>query len=488
MSSKKSTNYNQNTTTTPIVPSFVSSALQNLTQGTEALAGRDPTSFVAPQTDLQKQANAEAAGLGGWTGASQSAEAMAKSAGNAGANLTGPTSLAALPTMAPTALTTAPTVGPAATYGATSYGSSNATGVPGATSTDAASASLLDGGLAKYLNPELQNVVNTSLADFDQNAGQVRAAQAAKGALNDAFGGSRFGIQEGETEGQLARARATEDATLRSQAYNDATNLANEDANRVQQTNLANAGAKNATSQFNSGLFADLGKFNAGQDQSAAAANASAANTAASQNTSAENALRTLQAGLTAAANNQNATATNAQNTDVFNTGADLNKTNAAAQNQQSEFNANQKDTALARALAASGLLSQEANSANTNSINDVLTQAQLGGQQQATNQAIATAPLSLQQAIATLLGQNQFGLLTGQKSNVKGHSETTTSDPLGTVGSILSSIGAIAGAPFTGGASLAGLFAPAAASGFGAGMGSAMGSGMGSALGGLFG
>jgi hypothetical protein len=286
MSSKKSTTSQQSTgtsTTTPNVPQWGVDSLHDLNTSINNIAGTPAGNFVAPQNALQTQAGAGAASLDG--GAPQLGQA---------------TDLAN---------TTAGTAAPRTS-----------------------AAGIFDNGISQYLNPELDNVVKTSLADFDQGAGQTRARQEAAGAGANAFGGSRFGIQEGETEGQLGRARGALDSSLRSAAYDHATGLANEDAGRRQTANDTNA------SLANEGL---------------------------------------------------------------------------------------NRNTTISQLLASFG------NSENANKIADVGAQQGTGDSERAITQATATAPISLAQTVAQLLGSNQLDLLTGKTTNSSGTSTgTTTSTP----------------------------------------------------------
>lgn len=89
-----------------------------------------------------------------------------------------------------------------------------------------------------YMDPYVNDVVNTSLAGYDQNAGMQRAAYAANGARNGAFGGSRFGIGEGMLGGQLALGRGQLESGLRSGAWNTALGAAQGQASQNQNTQL----------------------------------------------------------------------------------------------------------------------------------------------------------------------------------------------------------------------------------------------------------
>jgi len=113
-----------------------------------------------------------------------------------------------------------------------------------------------------YMSPYKRDVVDTTLADYDVNAGQTRAAQAAAAARNQAFGGSRYGVQEAQTEGQLARGRASTEATLLDQGYNTAQGLFANDQNRQ----LSAAGLLGSENRANTGLLAGLGETQRGID------------------------------------------------------------------------------------------------------------------------------------------------------------------------------------------------------------------------------
>ncbi len=93
----------------------------------------------------------------------------------------------------------------------------------------------------KYQNRFVHDVVDSSAADFDANAGTVRAQQALDLAGSGAFGGSGAALTQSMTEGELARARASTLSGLRSQAFQTALGAAAGDADRATQARLANA-------------------------------------------------------------------------------------------------------------------------------------------------------------------------------------------------------------------------------------------------------
>jgi hypothetical protein len=93
----------------------------------------------------------------------------------------------------------------------------------------------------RYMDPYLSNVVDSTAADLDANAGQVRAQQSLDLAGSGAFGGSGAALTQSMTEGELARGRASTLSGLRSRAYEQALGAAAGDADRATQARIANA-------------------------------------------------------------------------------------------------------------------------------------------------------------------------------------------------------------------------------------------------------
>lgn len=105
--------------------------------------------------------------------------------------------------------------------------------------------------LGAYMSPYMQQVVDTSLADYDFGAGQTRAQNQLALANDTTFGGSGGAIQTALSEDTLARGRGSLAANLRDQGFQTGANLANLDADRRQQAQLANMAAFNQARQFN---------------------------------------------------------------------------------------------------------------------------------------------------------------------------------------------------------------------------------------------
>lgn len=183
---KTTSNTNTSSTTTPIVPQWGASLAQDVAGRVGGLVGLDPTGGVAPAHGLQTQAAAGASSL--------------NSQGSPG-------------WLAPHL------------EGATPFAS-------GGKAYDF---------MGKYLDPYLKDVVDASAADFDANAGQVRAQQALDLAGSGAFGGSGAALTQSMTEGELARGRATTLSGLRSKAFETALGAAAGDADRATQARIVNA-------------------------------------------------------------------------------------------------------------------------------------------------------------------------------------------------------------------------------------------------------
>lgn len=194
LSSKKqkteTTSQQQNTAqTTPDVPDWIKQPAMNLAGGINSLIGQGPTAFTPQTNELQRNT---------W---------------NQGADLKG--------------------------YGGTDF--SGAQGAIGGIG-DIQGESVLS-GLENYYNPYKEQVLNPVLSDYDETAGITRAGQAAAAAQNKAFQGSRYGIQEAATEGQLARGRSAAEGGLLSDMFTQATGLSAGDAARRQAAATSNQGA-----------------------------------------------------------------------------------------------------------------------------------------------------------------------------------------------------------------------------------------------------
>jgi hypothetical protein len=146
--------------------------------------------------------------------------------------------------------------------------------------------SLLE-GLERYVNPMLDNVVDTSLRSFDHNAERRRAGERARRAtLGNAFSDSGVAVADALTEGELALGRGSLESGLRSAAWDKAYGYSDADANRRQsasaqnssqslqqemtnaqlrqQVSLDEAARRDSMAQFDAGQYGSTSHFNAG--------------------------------------------------------------------------------------------------------------------------------------------------------------------------------------------------------------------------------
>lgn len=191
-----------NSTTTPIVPPWASDLTQNVAGRVGGLLNSDPQSLVAPANGLQNLSAANATNLSGspWNY-------------DAAADLTRGVAQADTPGIA--------------------------------------------GNIGQFMNPYVNNVVNASAADFDANAGKVRAQQALDLARSGAFGGSGAALAQSATEGELARARAATLSGLRSQGFSQALGAATAQAQLQQQQQAQRLAAAGQLAGLSSGYDAD---------------------------------------------------------------------------------------------------------------------------------------------------------------------------------------------------------------------------------------
>lgn len=357
----------QTATTTPNNPQWVADWLQNWGGAIDDMMGADPNSFVAGAAPLQQAAWNSVGNLNGWQPQAQLASNMAHQVGNMGANMPGSAAQYSPSTMQ------ASTYNPAQLGGAAQATAGQANASQGASFMDS------------YRNPYQQQVIDASMSDFDADAGRREAAMRAQGARAGAFGGSRFGLAEGQFQADAARARAGLGANLRSQGFNTAAGLGMADADRFGQVSGLNAGLATQVSGQNADAVNRFSLAQAGMDNEAGQFNAGSLNNAAGINMAAQN-----QAG----------------------------QFNAGNQNQFALFGADQQDEAANRGLAAAGQLAGISDMYAGNTIADLGLMSQFGGDQRAIEQAYLMSPLAQMQLGGQLLGGTPLGLLSGQTIN----------------------------------------------------------------------
>ena len=273
-----------NSKVTPDVPTWIQQPQQDLTKRVNELISPERMEQFRPSVASPLQQQAFASQLGGGTQYLQDAAGVTRGLMGRGANTAGVTLAGLAPQGAVHSYSAAQ--GQARGYDAPQLGAVGQARAPTLAGLERVSmpmlaglervagpdlgeieriqaASYLDGGIDKHLNPYLSGVVDTTAADLDVNDGRVRAQQSAQIALNKGFGGSRMGLREAQTEGELSRARGNTLGGLRMGAYDRATSNAQEDAGRVQTTRSENARAANARAEARAALQTQVDTGNA---------------------------------------------------------------------------------------------------------------------------------------------------------------------------------------------------------------------------------
>jgi len=127
-------------------------------------------------------------------------------------------------------------------------------------------------GMSLYQNPYEQQVIDRSMADIGRTTAMQQEANKASAAGMGAFGGSRQGLVEAETNAAAQRTMGDLSANLRSQGFNTAANLSGQDINnRFTGASglLSGAGTLGnlGTTAFNMGNTLETNQYNRGMDQ-----------------------------------------------------------------------------------------------------------------------------------------------------------------------------------------------------------------------------
>ena len=105
--------------------------------------------------------------------------------------------------------------------------------------------------LDRYMNPYTSQVIDTTMADLNRSRQMVQNQNGQAASAAGAFGGSRHGILEAETNRGFADQAGQLAAGLRQDAFNNAQGAAQFDINNVLQTRTNNMNARNTARQFN---------------------------------------------------------------------------------------------------------------------------------------------------------------------------------------------------------------------------------------------
>ena len=100
--------------------------------------------------------------------------------------------------------------------------------------------------LSKYMDPYTQSVINASLPIMQQQLGQTLSQNAGTASQTGAFGGSRFGVQQGTAQAQGALGMANMAAGLNQSNFQQAQAAATGDINRTLQADTSNQTSQQA--------------------------------------------------------------------------------------------------------------------------------------------------------------------------------------------------------------------------------------------------
>lgn len=131
---------------------------------------------------------------------------------------------------------------------------------------------LRDTNLDPYMNPYTKNVIDASLPIMQQELGKTLASNAGTAAQTGAFGGSRFGVQQGTAQAQGALGMAKMAADLNAANFGQAQTAATGDISRDLTAQTANQAAQQA--KINSDIQASQGMAGVGTNLQNAATNA----------------------------------------------------------------------------------------------------------------------------------------------------------------------------------------------------------------------
>jgi len=291
---------------------------------------------------------------------------------------------------------------------------------------DITAGSFLNQNLQQYMNPYTQAVTEQSLADLERSRQLQQQQTAAQATAARAFGGSRQGVAEAETNRAFGENAARLVAQQNAAAYQAAQQASEADLARQMQAQQLNQAQDLATTQQSLQLAGQFGLANQQAALEAARANQATGLTASQAN---QDAL--LRAALANQGYDFSVGQLNTQNQQQ------VNLANQAAQNQIAQANAqNFLQANLAnqgaglqanqQRIGSSGLLANIAGQGQQMGFAGANQLAQQGGLQQGFSQAqldaIRNLPLEQQQILNQALGINVGGG-SGMQSSSSGSS-----------------------------------------------------------------
>lgn len=112
---------------------------------------------------------------------------------------------------------------------------------------------LANTNIRQYMNPYTNNVINRAQMDMNRSRQMALNDVGAQATAAGAFGGSRHGLVEAETNRGFADAAADMSAGLRQDGFNNAQQMAMGDIGNRMAAAQFNAGQRQQTSQYNAG-------------------------------------------------------------------------------------------------------------------------------------------------------------------------------------------------------------------------------------------
>jgi len=279
---------------------------------------------------------------------------------------------------------------------------------------DVAAGSFLNQNIQQYMNPYTQAVTNQSLQDLERSRLLQQQQTAAQATAARAFGGSRQGVAEAETNRAFGENAARLVAQQNAQAYEAAQRASEADLARQMQAQQLNQAQDLATTQQSLQLAGQFGLANQQAALEAARANQATGLTASQANQDAMLRANLANQGYDFSVgqlNTQNQQQVNLANQAALNQIGQANAQNflqANLANQGAGLTANQQRTTASGQLANIAGQGQQMGFAGANQL------AQQGALQQGFSQqqldAIRNLPLEQQQILNQALGINVGG------------------------------------------------------------------------------
>jgi len=204
--------------------------------------------------------------------------------------------------------------------------------------------------LSAYMNPYETQVVDTALGDIERSRQMAQNTLGAQATAARAFGGSRQGIAEAETNRAFADQAASTASALRQAGFTQAQQMAGQDISTQMQADLANQAQNLAAQSQTAGNVLAAQQANQAAQNMASQFGAGAQNAASMQNAAAINAARSFGAGAQNQMTGMNVGAINAAR--QFGAG---NQMAAQQQNIANQMAANQQRLGAASQMGALG-------------------------------------------------------------------------------------------------------------------------------------